>query len=119
VTVPELAVYCLVIPSQCCGPARRLLCPSDAPRAVILILIFSLAVNRSVWDFHAALLGLVLTHALTITATTLIKVSVGRPRPDIIDRCQPREGAANAPVYGLVTETICTRDLSSHIMSEG
>jgi diacylglycerol diphosphate phosphatase/phosphatidate phosphatase len=95
------------------------LCPSDAPRAVILILIFSLAVNRSVWDFHAALLGLVLTHALTITATTLIKVSVGRPRPDIIDRCQPREGAANAPVYGLVTETICTRDLSSHIMSEG
>jgi diacylglycerol diphosphate phosphatase/phosphatidate phosphatase len=65
---------------------------------------------RSVWDFHAAFLGNVLSLALTISITTIIKVMVGRPRPDVIDRCQPVEGAANAIPYGLVTSAICTTD---------
>lgn len=76
----------------------------------IILLVVSLVAYKSIWDAHNALLGFVLAHALTVTATTIIKVCVGRPRPDLIDRCQPRPGAANAPVYGLATDAICTAD---------
>ncbi|KAE8215336.1 hypothetical protein CF327_g1357 [Tilletia walkeri] len=78
-----------------------------------------LGLRRSVWDFHTAFLGLVLTNALTLTVTTLVKVTVGRPRPDLIDRCQPRQGASNAPVFGLVTQAICTTDITDHIIRDG
>lgn len=40
---------------------------------------------------------------------------VGRPRPDLIDRCQPVAGASNGAVYGLATVAICTVQ-SGHIM---
>ena len=33
---------------------------------------------------------------------------VGRPRPDLIDRCQPPLGATDHPLYGLSTVDICT-----------
>lgn len=36
---------------------------------------------RSIWDFHAAVLGNLLSIALTTTVTTIVKVMVGRPRP--------------------------------------
>lgn len=79
----------------------------------------SLVVARSFWDFHASLLGLVLSHAITVTATTMIKVTVGRPRPDVIDRCQPRAGATDSPVYGLVTDAICTNPLDGRLITDG
>lgn len=49
-----------------------------------------------------------LSLALTISITTVIKVLVGRPRPDIIARCRPESGAENGVPYGLVTSAICT-----------
>jgi hypothetical protein len=50
----------------------------------------------------------------------IIKICAGRPRPDIIDRCQPIAGAANKAVYGLaVAAEICTTDVNSHIMLDG
>jgi diacylglycerol diphosphate phosphatase/phosphatidate phosphatase len=33
---------------------------------------------------------------------------VGRPRPDLIDRCQPPAGATDHALYGLSTVDICT-----------
>lgn len=35
---------------------------------------------------------------------------VGRPRPDLIARCQPLAGSADRPVYGLSTIDICTSE---------
>ncbi|UZJ56893.1 hypothetical protein CBS101457_006213 [Exobasidium rhododendri] len=87
------------------------------PAAIIAIV--SLGISRSVWDLNAGLLGFVLSHAITLTATTVVKVTVGRPRPDLIDRCQPRPGSANATPYGLVTQAICTTDLGSHLLRDG
>lgn len=40
---------------------------------------------------------------------TNVQMMVGRPRPDLIARCIPREGAADAAVYGLSNITICTQ----------
>lgn len=81
--------------------------------------VISLGIARSAWDFHVSVLGLILANAITLTATTIIKVCVGRPRPDFLDRCQPRAGATNAPVYGLATEAVCTTDLNSHLIQDG
>ncbi|PWN50650.1 acid phosphatase/Vanadium-dependent haloperoxidase [Violaceomyces palustris] len=85
----------------------------------LIILFVSLGISRSFWDLHNGLLGLVLAHALTLTITTIIKVCVGRPRPDLLDRCQPRAGSQNASPYGLATEIICTVPLDSSKLKDG
>ena len=102
--------------------------------------LIALVWRRSFWDLHASVLGLLLSVSLTTVFTQVVKVSytcpsvfalpvwrktmtrlpatqvcVGRPRPDLIDRCQPVEGATNAAVYGLATVAICTVQ-SGHIM---
>ncbi|KAK0526032.1 hypothetical protein OC834_004948 [Tilletia horrida] len=92
-------------------------CAFLIPLAIIAAV--SLGMRRSVWDFHSAFLGLVLTNALTLTITTLIKVTVGRPRPDLIDRCKPQSGAMNAAVYGLATQAVCTTPVTDHIIRDG
>lgn len=37
-----------------------------------------------------------------------VQMMVGRPRPDLIDRCQPTPGSVDHPLYGLSTVDICT-----------
>lgn len=86
---------------------------------IVLQGVFSLAITRSFWDFHASLLGLIVTHALAITMANILKVTVGRPRPDLIDRCQPRAGSMNAAVYGLSTDAICTNSPNDHLVTDG
>lgn len=86
---------------------------------VIIIAVFSLVISRSVWDLHNGLLGFVLANALTVTITTIVKVTVGRPRPDLIDRCQPAPGSANAIPYGLVTDIICTVGVNDKTLRDG
>ncbi|KAK4057152.1 hypothetical protein OIO90_001647 [Microbotryomycetes sp. JL221] len=85
---------------------------------VAIILLVGLVWQRSVWDVHNGWLGLFLSCSITTVVTQVIKVCVGRPRPDLIDRCQPVDGAQNAPVYGLVTVAICTVQ-SGHIIDDG
>ncbi|KAL8293650.1 hypothetical protein RQP46_000351 [Phenoliferia psychrophenolica] len=78
----------------------------------ILIIVVGLGWRRSVWDVHNGLLGAL---AITTSLTEVIKVSVGRPRPDLIDRCQPATSAMNAIPYGLATSAICSGNLKSKI----
>ncbi|TFK72189.1 acid phosphatase/Vanadium-dependent haloperoxidase [Pluteus cervinus] len=63
---------------------------------------------RSWWDFHNGTLGLILGLSLTGAVTQIVKITVGRPRPDLIDRCQPPIGTVD-PEFGLSNWTICTR----------
>lgn len=100
VTVGMLAVYAFVIP-------------------VVMMAVISLGISRSVWDFHAGLLGIVVSHAFALTATTIVKVCVGRPRPDFLNRCQPMAGAQNRTPFGLATERVCTTDVNSHLIQDG
>jgi diacylglycerol diphosphate phosphatase/phosphatidate phosphatase len=68
----------------------------------------NLVTIRSWWDFHNASLGLILGLATTGAFTQITKITTGRPRPDIIDRCQPIAGSVD-PTYGLSSVAICTQ----------
>lgn len=61
------------------------------------------------WELNCGILGLVLSQAAAFVITGALKNACGKPRPDVIDRCQPREGSADSPVYGLSNYTICTQ----------
>ncbi|GAA5931405.1 hypothetical protein JCM3775_005016 [Rhodotorula graminis] len=84
----------------------------------VLILLVALIWRRSFWDWHNGWLGLLLSVSLTTVFTQAVKVTVGRPRPDLIDRCQPVADAANRAVYGLATVAVCTVQ-SGHTIDDG
>lgn len=86
---------------------------------LVIQAVISLGIARSTWDFHASFLGLVLSHAITVTATTLLKITIGRPRPDLIDRCAPRPGAQDPVPYGLVNDSICSNPVDGHLVTDG
>ncbi|KAJ3854642.1 phosphatidic acid phosphatase type 2/haloperoxidase [Lentinula lateritia] len=74
------------------------------------------------WDFHNSMypgfwFSLVLGLVLTGSITQFTKITVGRPRPDIIDRCQPITGSVD-PISSLSSAAICTQT-DSYIMRDG
>ncbi|ORY60376.1 phosphatidic acid phosphatase type 2/haloperoxidase [Leucosporidium creatinivorum] len=89
---------------------------AGVPAAIILIV--GLLWRRSFWDVHNGWLGLFLSCSVTTVITQVIKCTVGRPRPDMIDRCQPIEGAANRAVYGLATIAVC-QNQTGHTIDDG
>ncbi len=69
------------------------------------------------WEFNCGFLGLVLSQALAFVITQALKTACGKPRPDVIARCQPRAGSADGVPYGLSDYSICTGD--PHILKDG
>ncbi|PYH40511.1 phosphatase PAP2 family protein [Aspergillus saccharolyticus JOP 1030-1] len=59
------------------------------------------------WELNCGVLGLLLSQGLTFVITQVLKNACGKPRPDFIDRCQPRAGSQDA-IPGLSNSTICT-----------
>ncbi|EPQ58178.1 PAP2-domain-containing protein [Gloeophyllum trabeum ATCC 11539] len=98
--VPPFALYMIAIVSP-----------------IVLVLAINLLTVRSFWDAHNSLLGLVLGLAITGTITQFTKLTVGRPRPDVIDRCQPVPGSAD-PIYKLSNSSICTQT-DAYILKDG
>ncbi|EMD38375.1 hypothetical protein CERSUDRAFT_113537 [Gelatoporia subvermispora B] len=98
--VPPVALYmiCLVSP-------------------LILQAILNLLTVRSWWDLHTSYLGLILGLGITGTITQFIKLTAGRPRPDLIARCIPMTGAMDPPL-GLSSVAICTQT-DTHIIDDG
>ncbi|KIM31039.1 hypothetical protein M408DRAFT_327933 [Serendipita vermifera MAFF 305830] len=76
---------------------------------LVILPIINIITIRSWWDWHNSVLGLILSLSLTGAVSQVVKVLVGRPRPDLIARCLPAPGSANGPVFGLVTSAICTQ----------
>ncbi|OCF34172.1 hypothetical protein I316_04122 [Kwoniella heveanensis BCC8398] len=83
-----------------------------------VIIVFTAAVRRSFWDAQSGLLGLILALALVATFTNIIKITVGRPRPDFFDRCILPEGLTENPLHGLTSWTVCTQTDDS-VLQEG
>ncbi|GBC06444.1 hypothetical protein RclHR1_06830012 [Rhizophagus clarus] len=75
-----------------------------------LVMTFvALVIKKSMHDWHHASLGLLMGLTLALMVTEVFKNTVGRPRPDFLDRCQPKAGATDSPVFGLSDASICTR----------
>jgi len=98
--IPDYALYLIAIVSP-----------------VVLQALINFCTIRSWWDLHNGLLGLVLGLSMTGSLTQLTKLTVGRPRPDLLDRCQPIVGSVD-PLYGLSNSSICTTS-NDAIMLDG
>ncbi|WEW59496.1 phosphatase PAP2 family protein [Emydomyces testavorans] len=61
------------------------------------------------WELNCGVLGLLLSQGAAFVITSALKNAAGKPRPDIIDRCRPRPGSEDAPVFGLSNSSICTQ----------
>jgi len=70
------------------------------------------------WELNCGWLGLFLSQGAAFVITGTLKNLCGRPRPDLIDRCQPRQGAADGIPFGLVSKDICTQT-DKAIMQDG
>jgi len=75
---------------------------------LILQPMVNLMTVRSWWDFHNGTLGLILSLSIAGAITQFSKITVGRPRPDLVARCIPKPGSVD-PIYGLSTQAICTQ----------
>ena len=82
----------------------------------LIILTIWLAVSRSsIHKTHVTILGLVISIALTIVLTDIVKNAVGRPRPDLIARCKPKKDTSKNT---LVTIGVCT-ETDPHTLQDG
>ena len=75
-------------------------------------------IQGRLWELNCGILGLWLSEGAAFVITGTLKNLCGKPRPDIISRCQPVEGSADAPVFGLSTRDICT-NTDEAIMADG
>ncbi|KAI8880613.1 acid phosphatase/Vanadium-dependent haloperoxidase [Backusella circina FSU 941] len=85
---------------------------------ILIIASISLGYRRSWYDFHSGLLGLALALSLTCMMTDVIKITVGRPRPDMFDRCKPPPGIVDPPLR-LLNYTICTEPFDTYEFKDG
>ncbi|EIW82802.1 PAP2-domain-containing protein [Coniophora puteana RWD-64-598 SS2] len=98
--VPNIALYFIAIVSP-----------------IVIQATVNLLTVRSFWDFHNSTLGLILGLVITGAVTQFTKITVGRPRPDLLSRCMPITGTAD-PTYGLVSDAVCT-NTNEKIMIDG
>lgn len=84
--------------------------------------------RRKLWELHAGSLGLLTSNIIAFFLTQGMKNLFGRPRPDLLDRCQPDiDNAADHVVGGfmsangaglLYSATICQQQ-DSHKLDDG
>ncbi|OAL35845.1 hypothetical protein AYO20_04751 [Fonsecaea nubica] len=78
-----------------------------AGAAPLVVLVFWAVIARpGVYKAHVTILGLFFSVYLAALITDIIKKAIGRPRPDLIARCQPKRGT---PTDILVTVAVCTQ----------
>ncbi|GAA5796550.1 hypothetical protein HPULCUR_001922 [Helicostylum pulchrum] len=85
---------------------------------ILTIVIYAGFFRKNWIDFHSGLLGLGLALTMTIMMTDVVKITVGRPRPDLFERCKPPPGIQDPPLH-LLNYTICTADPYSYEMIDG
>lgn len=85
--------------------------------------------KRKLWEWNTAWMGLAMSLATAFMITQGMKLLFGKPRPDLLSRCQPdlnriQETAVNRvgdvfdPAWVLVTSAICT-NTDNDILQDG
>jgi diacylglycerol diphosphate phosphatase / phosphatidate phosphatase len=82
---------------------------------LLVIVVWALIARPGFHQSHVSILGLLISLALTVFITDVVKNSVGRPRPDLIARCKPKE---NTPSHTLLTIEVCT-ETNHHVLQDG
>ncbi|KAJ7494799.1 phosphatidic acid phosphatase type 2/haloperoxidase [Mycena galericulata] len=85
----------------------------------VLLVISNLLLSRNMWDLHHALLGLTVTFAISGTFEEIVRITVGRPRPDFISRCNPFANATNGHFFGLANLTVCETATTDPLIKDG
>jgi diacylglycerol diphosphate phosphatase/phosphatidate phosphatase len=80
-----------------------------------LLILWTVIFRPSSHKAHVTILGLFISLILTSFLTDVIKNAVGRPRPDLLDRCVPKQGT---PRDRLVTIEVCTQ-VVKHTLQDG
>jgi diacylglycerol diphosphate phosphatase / phosphatidate phosphatase len=74
------------------------------------------------WELNCGVLGLLLGVGSSFVITAALKNAIGKPRPDIIDRCRINPDIAAQFLvdgnYTLVTHSLCTQT-DNHILKDG
>ncbi len=69
------------------------------------------------WELNCGILGLLLANGAAYVITGTFKNAIGKPRPDLIDRCQPSVTTDPQP-FGLSNSTIC-KQTDKSILNDG
>ena len=80
-----------------------------------VLIAWSLIFRPGAHKSHVTILGWFISLILTLFITDIVKNAVGRPRPDLIERCKPEKGT---PDHTLVTFEVCTQQ-NHHILHDG
>ena len=72
---------------------------------LVIIALWATAFRPTIHKLHITILGLATSILLSCFLTDFVKNAVGRPRPDLIARCKPKDGT---PDHALVTIDVCT-----------
>ncbi len=95
------------------SPLENILLTSVAP--LVLLIIWAIVARPGIHKAHVTIIGLFISVWLTSLLTGTIKNAIGRPRPDLISRCQPQPGT---PEHDLVTIAVCT-ETAHHKLQDG
>jgi membrane-associated phospholipid phosphatase len=126
VSTAVLVIVSLLAPAAIVVVVSFVLIPS--PRA-LRGAPFALIFRRKVWEWIAGWMGLGVTLAATFMATQGLKDLIGKPRPDLLARCDPDLSKIATYVVGglgrtltgaptLVTAGIC-RNQDSSLVNDG
>lgn len=82
---------------------------------IVLLILWAIVFRPGAQKTHVTILGLLLSLFLTGLITDIIKNTVGRPRPDLIARCKPKN---DLPPHVLITIDACT-ETDHHLLQDG
>lgn len=97
VSIGLLVVLALIIPAVLSFSLSLLVVPSsptlrDAP--------FALIWRRKIWEWNVGWMNLGLALAASFTATQGLKDLIGKPRPDLVGRCDPDQSKISTYAVG-------------------
>ena len=82
---------------------------------LLILFLWAAVFQPGVHKAHVTILGLLTSLILSAFLADVVKNAVGRPRPDLIARCQPAKGT---PEHELVTIDVCTQK-DRHKLQDG